>query len=524
MFELMTKPKTKVVSLSKDAILEAVKDSSTMKWLPLGKKYGMSNNGIRNLVEFVVKNGIDSIISKPDRDAAVLSDARSGLYTREEVALRNGLTEAGVKSIYIKHGFKTAPELNQKNAHKAKLIKNPNAYEDMRKARTEETFANQSKTMLDKVANDPQYMKNVKEAQAAYWETHEYGSTKYTWDDFAVALRANRLVCNISKYNQNKFDGEGEYEVVCHCNVKWKPRPIDLIYRKIISCGCVKSANEKKLLAWIQNDLGFSEAHSTYDFLGNGQELDIYVPSKKLAIEYDGLWAHSSKCGKDKNYHFNKYDICSKKGVQLLTIFSDEWFDREKQVKTYIKAKLGLNTGSVRASDCVFSLDTQKIGQFIEDNHILGFKTPGVKHYLGLEHNGVIVAAMTFKAEDRQANLNRFCVGEIKVHGGFTKLLQEFIKQFKSKYDSIVTFSDNRWSDGGLYSKNGFVLDQDLGPDYSYIKNDRERFHKSNFRKEKIAEKLGTLLPNETEKEAMERFKYYQIYDAGKKRWIYNIT
>lgn len=35
-------------------------------------------------------------------------------------------------------------------------------------------------------------------------------------------------------------------------------------------------------------------------------ELDIYIPNKKLAIEYDGLYWHSEANGKNKQYHLSK--------------------------------------------------------------------------------------------------------------------------------------------------------------------------------------------------------------------------
>lgn len=43
-------------------------------------------------------------------------------------------------------------------------------------------------------------------------------------------------------------------------------------------------------------------------------ELDIYVPSKKLAIEYDGMYWHSDEF-KDATYHVKKTDECEKSGI-----------------------------------------------------------------------------------------------------------------------------------------------------------------------------------------------------------------
>ncbi|NDB85961.1 MAG: tandem-95 repeat protein, partial [Alphaproteobacteria bacterium] len=53
-------------------------------------------------------------------------------------------------------------------------------------------------------------------------------------------------------------------------------------------------------------------------------ELDIVIPSKKLAIEYCGLFWHSEYNRPDPNYHANKLKLCGQQGYRLITIFEDE--------------------------------------------------------------------------------------------------------------------------------------------------------------------------------------------------------
>ena len=62
----------------------------------------------------------------------------------------------------------------------------------------------------------------------------------------------------------------------------------------------------------------FDDAVSRYtDIFSNGMELDIYIPSKKLAIEYDGeAWHKSEKASREKE----KYRICKEKGIRLLRL------------------------------------------------------------------------------------------------------------------------------------------------------------------------------------------------------------
>lgn len=53
------------------------------------------------------------------------------------------------------------------------------------------------------------------------------------------------------------------------------------------------------------------------DIFVNGMELDIFIPSIRLAIEYDGsFWHRSEKSSRDKE----KYTICTEKGIYLIRI------------------------------------------------------------------------------------------------------------------------------------------------------------------------------------------------------------
>ena len=68
----------------------------------------------------------------------------------------------------------------------------------------------------------------------------------------------------------------------------------------------------------------------------NNKELDIYIPSLNLAIEYNGLTYHHSTKGistfcdatyKEPNYHLNKYNLCKENGIDLIHIFEFEDLD-----------------------------------------------------------------------------------------------------------------------------------------------------------------------------------------------------
>ena len=76
----------------------------------------------------------------------------------------------------------------------------------------------------------------------------------------------------------------------------------------------------------------------------NGKEIDIYIPSKKIAIECNGIYWHSIKCkfSRGNDYHFNKWNECRKKHIELLTIWEFEIWETPEMVKNKILKKLGL--------------------------------------------------------------------------------------------------------------------------------------------------------------------------------------
>ena len=61
-------------------------------------------------------------------------------------------------------------------------------------------------------------------------------------------------------------------------------------------------------------------------------ELDIYIPSLKLAIEYNGTYWHSLEKGLSKNYHLDKSIICKNKNIRLIHIYEFEDVNKQKQL------------------------------------------------------------------------------------------------------------------------------------------------------------------------------------------------
>lgn len=65
-----------------------------------------------------------------------------------------------------------------------------------------------------------------------------------------------------------------------------------------------------------------------------GMEMDIYIPSLKLAIEVNGSYWHSSKV-KNKEYHINKSLLLSDHGIRCIYVWDDY---KDEDIKEFLFA------------------------------------------------------------------------------------------------------------------------------------------------------------------------------------------
>lgn len=256
-------------------------------------------------------------------------------------------------------------------------------------------------------------------------------------------------------------------------------------------------------------------------------ELDFYIPDFNLAIEFDGLYWHSTAHQLNNNYHLQKTELCQQSNIQLIHIFEDEWKFKQDIVLSRLKNKLNLIIRKIYARECTIKelsyLDKQK---FLNDNHLQGNDISKIN--LGLYHNDELVSVMTFsggsiakgsKSQDSIYELSRFCnLKDTVVIGGASKLLTYFKKNYN--WSSIFSYADRRWSDGDVYNKLGFQFLYNTTPNYWYINLSKslERHHRFTFRKSELKE-MKSYKENLTEFEIMELEGYYRIYDCGSSKF-----
>lgn len=254
----------------------------------------------------------------------------------------------------------------------------------------------------------------------------------------------------------------------------------------------------------------------------SGVEFDIFVPSHNWALEFNGLYYHSEKCNKTREYHKNKSDIASKNGIRLFHLFEDQWRDKRDIVKSMIKHQLGLTSNRVFARQTkIVSVDSLTRRNFFNEHHLKGADASTVAY--GLEHNGQLVSVMSFRSPRFNSSytweLVRYAVMmETAVVGGFNKLLKHFRMNHKG---SIVSYSDNTYSEGSIYRNSGFKHRTTNPPSYWYIDlNKGTRYPRTSFTKARLLKILGPKgNTTMTELELSQLIGLTRIWDAGTKQW-----
>lgn len=251
------------------------------------------------------------------------------------------------------------------------------------------------------------------------------------------------------------------------------------------------------------------------------QELDIYIPDLKIAIEFNGNYWHCDALV-DKYYHLNKTRECSKKGIRLIHIFEYEFDHNREGIEQYIKNLLGKYDVIQARNTRVETIDKNEAKEFLSIYHIQGYATASIN--LGCYFNDSLIGVMTFDKPRFNSNfeyeLIRFCWKDnIRVIGGANKLFSKFIKEYNPS--SIITYSDISKFFGYTYDKLGFRRTEVTDPSYVWVNGaNLGVLSRYDTQKDKLVS-LGLDVYGQTEDEIMHNIGYLKIYNCGNFKFIW---
>ena len=350
-------------------------------------------------------------------------------------------------------------------------------------------------------------------------------SIKLTRDEFIEKSKSiHGDYYDYSKVNYVNYDTK--VCIICPKHGEfWQTPDSHLQGRGCRLCNKSISKKEKELTDIINNEFNLKTVNGDRSII-NPYELDIFIPDKKIAIEYNGILWHSEEYGKDKYYHVNKLNTCKNRGVKLIQIFEDEYISHKEIVLNKLKHILGIqnNNKKIPGRKCIVVEINNKISkEFLNKYHIQGFSRSTV--YLGAYYNDELVAVMTFlKMNDGCYELNRFASNYNYICQGVGgKLFSYFIKNYNP--EKIKSFADRRWTineDNNVYLKLGFKFDKYTPPDYSYFlqKDGLIRQHKFNFRKKALNKKYGFSLEM-SEDEMIKKLGCKKIWNCGLIKYVW---
>lgn len=196
-----------------------------------------------------------------------------------------------------------------------------------------------------------------------------------------------------------------------------------------------------------------------------GIQLDIYIPEKNFAIEYNGMYWHSDAVKHDRLYHWRRTKLCEEHGIRLFHIYEWEWANEIKRdiIKSVIKIALGITPSKVYARQCeIKNVPVPEYRKFCEKNHLQGYRHASV--ILGLYYGDELKQLMSFSQPQKrnarktyQWEIVRGCPGSNNVVvGGISKLWKYFLKTYNPK--SVMSYCDMNKFDGHGYELLGMRL------------------------------------------------------------------
>ena len=238
-------------------------------------------------------------------------------------------------------------------------------------------------------------------------------------------------------------------------------------------------------------------------------EIDSYIPSQKLGIEFNGNYWHS-ELFKKQNYHQEKSLKFKEKNINLIHIFEYEWNDVliNTKIKSLIKSKLGLFEKKIYARKCeIKEISNLEYQNFCNENHIQGYCAAKIK--IGLFYQKELIQIISFSIPRFTDKYEYECIRECSklnycIVGGKSKLFKYFLTKYNPK--SILSYCDFSKFNGNSYLKLGFKFERLNNPGFVWWDKNKDVVYWRNPYKHKEMKDAG----------------YLKIYDCGQLVFTWN--
>lgn len=277
------------------------------------------------------------------------------------------------------------------------------------------------------------------------------------------------------------------------------------------------SSSQEKELARLIESFGFDIKRRDRTLIAP-LEIDIFIPSLNLAIEFNGLYWHSD----DRMRHVQKLEACKERGIKLIQIFEHDWNNRKPIVISRLKSALGLNLKIHARKTKVIEVNSRIAKEFFDKNH-LGGNARGAKYFYALKYEDkmvqmISICASRFSKKAELEILRSASIDGITVVGGLSKLIKHASTNLKK---SIMTYADRCWGEGISYQKAGGRFEGTSPPSYIWWKGDRivSRYY---TQKRQISKIIDNVDPSLSEQENMRKAGWRQLWNTGNTIYVFD--
>ena len=235
-------------------------------------------------------------------------------------------------------------------------------------------------------------------------------------------------------------------------------------------------------------------------------EVDILLPNNRLAVEYCGHYWHSDRFKRfhDAYKHRNKLLACRRVGVNLITLFENEWLERRPSVENFLTNKIfrspiPLNRVEVNTIEGIALINEYGLLPATNNQTLVGI------------HHPATVEALEFMVTGTTVNIIQYVPRFKASKENLEMMLDKLVETTKAR--TIEVIIDLRWFTGNLWRKCGFSLIEEIPPSAYYVKSmkrlDPRSIDPLTFDGYSLSQTLG---------ENMKRLRWAKVYDCGKLR------
>lgn len=397
------------------------------------------------------------------------------------------------------------------------LNRSTNISTQMKSCWVDSTYRN--KQITQKSTNEYRELQSSKIKQL--WCLDEYRT------QLEVGIRAPEFIDKCQKKFHDQFsydkasfvDWKHRITIKCEkCQASFRCKP--LAHLNTGHCPvCDTSLGQREIAEFISE---FENIEFNNRTMLSGLELDILVPSRRLAIEYHGLYWHSynkQETTIEILRHQTKAVQCNHAGIKLLQFFDFEWCHKQSIIHSIIRNALGLSVKLNARELQLVQLTNTQTTLFLNNNHLQGYRPASVIIGLVNENELIMVASFSHYKDGYEIIRLATKLGT-QVRGGASRLLHHFRIEHQCP---IYTFADLRYSVGNVYQQLGFQKLKITRPGYFYYKHTFHILSRQQCQKHKLRKLLGDKFDvNLSESQNMFKNGFRRVWTAGNILYMLN--